>query len=134
MARGSGFGSPFLLGFDRLEDRLEQLGKAAGDGYPPYNIEQISDQILRITIAVAGFRRDDISIICEDEQLIIKGKTPVTEDRVYIHRGIAARQFVRKFLIADGLLVQEASMANGLLNIDLARPEPKQQRREIPIS
>jgi HSP20 family molecular chaperone IbpA len=128
------FNSPFLLGFDQLERALDRVAKGAGDGYPPYNIEQIGDNALRITLAVAGFGRDDLSVAVEDRQLIITGRQRADGTaRTYLHRGIAARQFQRSFLLAEGIEVTGAEMANGLLHVDLARPEPARNRRTIAI-
>jgi len=131
--RQSGFNSPFLLGFEDLEQLVEKMTQSASDGYPPYNVEHISDQTLRITIALAGFTRADVDIMLDGNQLVVKGKMPTTEGRVFLHQGIAARQFVRRFLLADGLDVDGAEMADGLLHIDLCRPDPADRRRDIPI-
>ena len=128
------FNSPFLLGFDQLERALDRVAKGAGDGYPPYNIEQIGDNALRITLAVAGFSRDDLSVALEDRQLIITGRQKADgSSRTYLHRGIAARQFQRSFLLAEGIDVTGAELANGLLHVDLARPEPARNRQTIAI-
>ncbi|MFC4346791.1 Hsp20 family protein [Kordiimonas lipolytica] len=135
MSRMSIFNSPFLLGFDQLEELLDSVSKNSGEGYPPYNIEHIGDTAIRITLAVAGFTRDDLSITLEANQLIIRGKqTDDSSDRAYLHRGIAARQFVRKFVLADGMEVSDASMEHGLLHIDLTRPEQQETIRTIKIS
>ncbi|MCC5974043.1 MAG: Hsp20 family protein [Rubellimicrobium sp.] len=116
---------PFLLGFDQLERLVERTAKSGNDGYPPYNIEQTSDRSFRITLAVAGFSEDDISITVEDRQLVIRGRqADDTEGRIFLHRGIAARQFQRSFVLADGVEVGEAAMENGLLHIDLTRKLP----------
>ncbi len=117
---------PFLLGFEQLERLVERTAKASGDGYPPFNIEQTSDSSYRITLAVAGFGEDDLSITVEDNQLVIRGRQSDTgaEERVFLHRGIAARQFQRSFVLADGVDVGEAIMENGLLHIDLSRQQP----------
>ena len=134
MSRLSLFNSPFLLGFDQLERTLDRVAKSGGDGYPPYNIEQRGDHGLRITLAVAGFGRDDLSVTLEDRQLIIAGRQHAEEmPRTYLHRGIAARQFKRSFLLAEDIEVTGAEMANGLLHIDLARPEPERHRRTVAI-
>ena len=134
MSRLSLFNSPFLLGFDQLERALDRVAKGAGDGYPPYNIEQIGDNTLRITLAVAGFARDDLSVALEDRQLIVSGRQHAEEiPRTYLHRGIAARQFQRSFLLAEGIEVTGAEMSNGLLHVDLARPEPERHRQTIAI-
>ena len=133
MTRVSLFNSPFLLGFDQLERALDRASKASGDGYPPYNIEQVDDNRLRITLAVAGFSDDDLSITVDDTQLTIRGRQGDDEERVYVHRGIAARQFQRSFVLADGIEVVGAEMDNGLLHVDLVRPEPESRQRTIEI-
>jgi HSP20 family molecular chaperone IbpA len=113
---------PFLLGFEQLERLVERTAKSGNDGYPPYNIEQTSDRSYRITLAVAGFSEDDLSITVEDKQLVIRGRQQDdSEGRVYLHRGIAARQFQRSFVLADGVDVGEAHLENGLLHVDLTR-------------
>ena len=128
------FNSPFLLGFDQLERALDRVAKGAGDGYPPYNIEQIGDNALRITLAVAGFSREDLSVALEDRQLIITGRQKADgSSRTYLHRGIAARQFQRSFLLAEGIEVTGAELANGLLHVELSRPEPARNRQTIAI-
>jgi HSP20 family molecular chaperone IbpA len=128
------FNSPFLLGFDQLERALDRVAKGAGEAYPPYNIEQIGDAALRITLAVAGFSRDDLSVTLEDRQLIVSGRQRTEgAPRTYLHRGIAARQFQRSFLLAEGIEVTGAELANGLLHVDLARPEPPRKRQSIAI-
>ena len=117
---------PFLLGFDQLERLVERTAKTGNDGYPPYNIEQTSDRSYRITLAVAGFQEGDLAITVEDNQLVIRGRqTDDGEGRVFLHRGIAARQFQRSFVLADGVDVGEASMENGLLHVDLTRALPE---------
>ena len=134
MSRMSIFNSPFLLGFDQLEDVLDKVSKNAGDGYPPYNIEQIGDAAIRISLAVAGFAREDLDIALEGNQLIIRGKQKDDAgEKAYLHRGIAARQFVRKFVLADGMEVSDAFMEHGLLHIDLARPQAQELVRTVPI-
>lgn len=116
---------PFLLGFDQLERLVERTAKAE-NGYPPYNIEQIEENAFRITLAVAGFAEDDLSITVEDRQLVVRGKqSDDVEDRVFLHRGIAARQFQRTFLLADGVEVSGAALENGLLHVDLSRAVPE---------
>ncbi|MBL4812168.1 MAG: Hsp20 family protein [Rhodobacteraceae bacterium] len=113
---------PYLLGFEQLERLVERTAKSAGDGYPPYNIEQTSDRSYRITLAVAGFREEDLAITLEDCSLVVRGRQNDEPDtRVFLHRGIAARQFQRSFVLADGVDVGEANMENGLLHIDLSR-------------
>lgn len=134
MARLSAFNSPLLLGFDHFERMLDRVAKSGGDGYPPYNIEQVGETGLRITLAVAGFRREDLSITLEDNQLIIRGRQPEEpSERVYLHRGIAARQFQRNFVLAEGIEVAGANLDNGLLCIDLNRPQPEVVSRTIEI-
>jgi len=115
---------PFLLGFDQLERLVERTAKAE-NGYPPYNIEQVGDNAFRITLAVAGFAEDDLSITVEDRQLVVRGRHSDSEnERVFLHRGIAARQFQRTFLLADGVDVSGADLKNGLLHVDLKRARP----------
>lgn len=138
MSRVSLFSSPLMLGFDELERMLDQATKTAGDGYPPYNIERLpraegEAERLRITLAVAGFDRDEIDITVEESQLVIRGRQKDDETRAYLHRGIAARQFARTFLLADGMEVKGARLAHGLLEIGLERPEPKRLVRRIEI-
>lgn len=123
------FTSPLFLGFDHLEQMLERASKTASDGYPPYNIEQISPTGLRITLAVAGFTMDDLQITQEDNQLVIRGRqTDDSQGRIFLHRGIAARQFQRSFVLAEGIEVKGAWLDNGLLHIDLAKPQPEVPR------
>jgi HSP20 family molecular chaperone IbpA len=140
MSRFPGFSSPFLLGFDEIERVLDRVSKAAADGYPPYNIERISGEddrrdVLRITLAVAGFTRDQLDVTLEDSQLVIRGRQ-VEDDRPrqFLHRGIAARQFQRVFVLAEGIEVAGAELKDGLLAIDLARPEPERVVRRIDIA
>jgi len=129
------FTSPLFLGFDHLEQMLERAAKTSADGYPPYNIEQTGPVGLRITLAVAGFTMDDLQITQEDNQLVIRGRqTDDGQDRVFIHRGIAARQFQRAFVLAEGIEVRGAWMDNGLLHIDLARPQPESRVKNIKIT
>jgi HSP20 family molecular chaperone IbpA len=129
------FTSPLFLGFDHLEQMLERASKTSSDGYPPYNIEQISQNGLRITLAVAGFTMDDLQITQEDNQLVIRGRqTDDSQGRIFIHRGIAARQFQRAFVLAEGIDVKGAWLDNGLLHIDLARPQPEVKVRTIRIN
>jgi HSP20 family molecular chaperone IbpA len=117
---------PFLLGFDQLERLVERTAKSGNDGYPPYNIEQTSQNSYRITLAVAGFRDEDLSITVEDRQLVIRGRQmDDSQGRVFLHRGIAARQFQRSFVLAEGVDVGEAVMENGLLHVDLTRHVPE---------
>jgi HSP20 family molecular chaperone IbpA len=138
MTRMTPFSSPLLLGFDAMEKTLERLAKS-GDGYPPYNIERLrgangETTRLRITLAVAGFAEDDLDVSTEENQLVIRGKQKDEEERDYLHRGIAARQFQRTFVLADGMRVTGAELANGLLSIDLDRPEAEKLVRKINIS
>jgi HSP20 family molecular chaperone IbpA len=138
MTRVPTFNSPFLLGFDEIERALDRVAKASGDGYPPYNIERLSrcdnaPERLRITLAVAGFTRDQLEILLEEGQLLIRGRQVDDKTRQYLHRGIAARQFQRTFLLADGMEVLGADLSNGLLSVDLARPEPERIIRRIDI-
>jgi HSP20 family molecular chaperone IbpA len=129
------FTSPLFLGFDHLEQMLERASKTSSDGYPPYNIEQTSSTGLRITLAVAGFTMDDLQITQEDNQLVIRGRqTDDSQGRVFLHRGIAARQFQRAFVLAEGIEVKGAWLDNGLLHIDLARPQPESRVKTIPIT
>jgi HSP20 family molecular chaperone IbpA len=124
-----------FLGFDHLEQMLERAAKTSSDGYPPYNIEQISPTGLRISLAVAGFTMDDLQITQEDNQLVIRGRqTDDGQGRVFIHRGIAARQFQRAFVLAEGIEVHGAWMDSGLLHIDLARPQPEARVKTIRIT
>jgi HSP20 family molecular chaperone IbpA len=134
MSRLSVFDSPLLLGFDHFERMIDRVAKSSANGYPPYNIEQVGDNRLRITLAVAGFAMDDLTVSVEDNQLIIRGRNQEdTANRIFIHRGIAARQFQRSFILAEGIEVIGASLDNGLLHIDLERkvPDPKVRTVEI---
>jgi len=139
MSRIAGFSSPLLLGFDELERVLARATKNANDGYPPYNIERLQTQegekgdLLRITLAVAGFREDELDISIEENQLTISGKQIDDKERVFLHRGIAARQFQRAFVLAEGIEVSEANLENGLLEIDLIRIQPERIIRKISI-
>jgi HSP20 family molecular chaperone IbpA len=137
MSRVSSLSSPFLLGFDEIERALDRVSKAA-DGYPPYNIERIAagngePERLRITLAVAGFTRQDLDVSVEENELLIRGRQQDDKTRQYLHRGIAARQFQRSFLLADGMEVLGAELKNGLLSIQLARPEPARTVKSIVI-
>lgn len=134
MSRVSVFNSPLLLGFDHFERALDRVSKTASDGYPPYNVEQVGEDHLRITLAVAGFRPEDLEVRVEDTQLTIHGRQNDDEsERVYLHRGIASRQFKRSFVLSEGIEVQGASLDNGLLHIDLARVRPEPQVRTVEI-
>ena len=125
---------PFLLGFDELERLVERTAKSGNDGYPPYNIEQTSENAFRITLAVAGFAEEDLSITLEDKQRVIRGRsTDDSEGRVFLHRGIAARQFQRSFVLADGVEVAGAAMENGLLHVDMKRSVPETVVQTIKI-
>ena len=127
------FNSPFLLGFEHLERLLERTAKSAGDGYPPYNIEQTGEDSLRIALAVAGFGREELNVTVEDRQLVIRGKQSEGSDRNFLHRGIAARQFQRAFVLAEGIEVTGATLENGLLTIELKRPKADTIVRTIEI-
>lgn len=137
MSRGPMLSSPLLLGFDEIERLIDRVGKAGSDGYPPYNIERIANgdraETLRITLAVAGFDRSQLDITLEDNQLSVRGKQEDDKSREYLHRGIAARQFARTFVLADGIEVKSADLVNGLLSIDLVRHEPDRVVRRIEI-
>jgi HSP20 family molecular chaperone IbpA len=138
MSRQSPFGHPFLVGFDGIEQMLERLAKSSGDGYPPYNIERVpgtdeAPERLRITLAVAGFSKDQLDVTLEENQLLVRGRQTEDKARDYVHRGIAARQFQRTFLLADGMEVRGADLSDGLLSIDLVRPEPERIVRKIDI-
>jgi len=126
---------PFLLGFEQLERLVEHTAKTGNDGYPPYNIEQTSERAYRITLAVAGFSEDDLSITVEDRQLVVRGRQrDEVEGRTFLHRGIAARQFQRSYVLAEGVEVEGASMENGLLHIDLKRAAAETVLQRIEIS
>lgn len=139
MSRMPSLSSPFLLGFEEIERTLDRVAKSA-DGYPPYNIERIARQgsqpeRLRITLAVAGFSRDELEITVEENELLIRGRqNEPDQDRIFLHRGIAARQFHRTFLLADGMQVTSAELRDGLLVVDVERPETARPVRRINIS
>ena len=140
MVRVTALTSPLLLGFDDLERALDKVSRAGADGYPPYNIERIAasggePERLRITLAVAGFSEDQVDVTVEENQLLIRGrqKEDQKETRDYLHRGIAARQFQRAFLLAEGMQVRSAELAQGLLSVDLVRPQPERRVRTIKI-
>lgn len=138
MSRVTPFSSPLLLGFDAMEKTLERLAKN-GDSYPPYNIERLcgpdgASEKLRITLAVAGFAESDLDVTTEENQLLVRGRQTDETERDYLHRGIAARQFQRCFVLAEGMRVTGADLKNGLLSIDLDRPEPEKRVRKINIS
>lgn len=127
------FDHPFFLGFDHLEREIDRIKKTS-DGYPPYNIEQIGEDGLRITLAVAGFSMDDLDVEVDKNQLTVRGKQEDDDDsRIFLHRGIAARQFTRSFVLADGIEVKNAVIDNGLLHIDMQRIEPESSARKIDI-
>ena len=133
MTRVSLLSSPFLLGFDRLEGMLERAARSADDGYPPYNIEQTSETGWRIVLAVAGFQPEHLSVTVEDNQLVVAGAQSDDKTRTFIHRGIATRQFQRRFVLADGIEVVHAGVENGLLTVDLTRPKSQPVVRKITI-
>lgn len=138
MSRMPMLSSPFMLGFDEIERALDRVTKTTSDGYPPYNIERMqrtdsAPERLRITLAVAGFRREELEVTLEENQLVIRGRQVDDKTREYLHRGIAARQFQRAFLLAEGMEVLGADLSNGLLAVDLARPEPERIIRKIDI-
>ena len=136
MSRVSFLSAPFLLGFETLEERVDRLAKAS-DGYPPYNIERTLDadggESFAISIAVAGFTENDLEIVAEDNQLVVRGRQKDEGNREYLHRGIAARQFQRSFLLADGVEVRDAELRNGLLTISVFRPRVSKVARRIDI-
>lgn len=139
MSRPPSLSHPFLLGFDDIERALDRVSRGATDGYPPYNIERLArtaqePERLRITLAVAGFTREQLEIELEEKQLTIRGRQQDDKTREFLHRGIAARQFQRSFLLADGMEVMGADLSNGLLSIDLARPEPERIIRRVEIA
>ena len=133
MTRLSPFDSPLLLGFDHLEQILERVSKNSNDGYPPYNILQVGNDHLRISIAVAGFTEDELSVTVEQNQLHIRGHQQDDADAIYLHRGIAARRFHRTFLLSESIKIDSATLDNGLLNIDLIQPQPAPTLRNINI-
>ncbi|HEX2431694.1 MAG TPA: Hsp20 family protein [Aestuariivirgaceae bacterium] len=135
----NGRSSPLLLGFEEIERLIDRASKTAGDGYPPYNIERLprnglEPERLRITLAVAGFAREDLEVSFEENQLVIRGKQKDDVERQYLHRGIAARQFQRAFVVADGISVKVAELKDGLLSIDLEQPQPERVSRRIDIA
>ncbi|HEY0437343.1 MAG TPA: Hsp20 family protein [Phenylobacterium sp.] len=142
MTRTVLFDSPFLLGFEHTRSLIERAAKAAAESYPPYNVEDLGDGGLRITLAVAGFSPDQLEVTVEDRQLVVVGRRDGPKGQggaaqrpedSFLHRGIAARGFIRSFVLADGMVVQEASLEHGLLHIDLARPEPEKRVVKVPI-
>lgn len=138
MTRMTLMSSPLLLGFEEIERLIDRVGKGGADGYPPYNIERVArsengPETLRIVLAVAGFRREQLEVLVEDNQLVVRGKQEDDRSREYLHRGIAARQFQRTFVLADGIEVRSADLENGLLTVDLVRHEPDRMVRRIEI-
>lgn len=138
MSRVPSLSSPFLIGFEQIERALDRVAKAS-DGYPPYNIERLprddkDPERLRITLAVAGFTLDQLEVVVEEKELVIRGRQQDDKCRQFLHRGIAARQFQRTFVLADGMEVQKADLKNGLLSIDLVRPEPVRMAKSISIT
>ncbi len=138
MTRMSAFSSPLLLGFEDLERMLDRVSKGGNDGYPPYNIERLPKtaqhgEIIRITLAVAGFTRDQLDVSVEESQLVIRGRQEDDKSRHFLHRGIAARQFQRAFVLAEGIEILGAELKDGLLSIDLVRPQPERIVRRIEI-
>jgi HSP20 family molecular chaperone IbpA len=137
MSRVSAFSSPFLVGFDEVERALERLSKASADGYPPYDIQRLESDgngtILRITLAVAGFSEDDLDVTLEENELVVRGCKTDEPERIFLHRGIAARQFQRTFVLAEGIEVLGATLAEGLLSIDLCRPPNQRMVRRIKV-
>jgi len=130
------FDSPFLLGFEHTRNLIERAAKAAAESYPPYNVEDLGDGALRITLAVAGFGPDQLEVTVEDRQLVVAGRRDGNAARpedAYLHRGIAARGFIRSFVLADGMVVDSAVLEHGLLHIELARPEPEKRVVKVPI-
>jgi HSP20 family molecular chaperone IbpA len=139
MARVSAFSSPLLLGFDEIERALDRLSKGTGDGYPPYNIERLpksaeNDEILRITLAVAGFSEGELDVTVEENQLVVRGRQKDEQNRIFLYRGIAARQFQKVFVLAEGIEVLGATLRDGLLSVDLVRPTVERMPRRIAIA
>jgi HSP20 family molecular chaperone IbpA len=136
MNRSMPFDSPFLLGFEHTRNLIERAAKAAAEGYPPYNVEDRGEGALRITLAVAGFTPEQLSVTVEDRQLTVQGRREgdaSRPDEAYLHRGIAARGFIRSFVLADGMVVEGATLEHGLLHVDLARPNPEPRITKVPI-
>ena len=137
MSRVSAFSSPFLVGFEEIERALDRLSKGSGDGYPPYDIQRLKTDdggaVLRITLAVAGFSEDDLDVTLEENELVIRGRKAGEPERAYLHRGIAARQFQKTFVLAEGIEVLGATLAEGLLSIDLSRPTSQRVVQRIKI-
>ncbi|WP_419903002.1 Hsp20 family protein [Kiloniella sp.] len=133
MSRLSLFNSPLMLGFEQFEQAMDMISKTATDGYPPYNVEKVSENKIRITLAVAGFSPEDIQVQIENNQLVIRGKAKSDDDKEYLHRGIATRQFRRAFVLAEGIEVLNANMDNGLLHVELEQPLQNVTIRSIEI-
>jgi HSP20 family molecular chaperone IbpA len=136
MNRSVIFDSPFLLGFEHTRSLIERAAKAAAESYPPYNVEDRGDGGIRITLAVAGFTPEQLDVTVEDRQLTVmgrRGEAAAAPEDAFLHRGIAARGFIRSFVLADGMVVDEASLEHGLLHIDLSRPEPEKRVLRVPI-
>lgn len=136
MTRAVLFDSPFLLGFEHTKLLIERAAKAAAESYPPYNVEEIDEGRVRITLAVAGFSPDQLSVSVEANQLTVQGRregAQPADDKAYLHRGIAARAFTRTFILADGMEIADAVLEHGLLHVDVVRPEPEKLVRQIPI-
>ena len=136
MNRSVIFDSPFLLGFEHTRNLIERAAKAAAESYPPYNVEDLGQGRLRITLAVAGFPPDQLNVTVEDRQLTVAGKRDGgggKSEEAFLHRGIAARGFIRSFVLADGMVVEDATLEHGLLHIDVVRPEPARRIKSIPI-
>jgi len=136
MSRVTAFSNPFLVGFDEIERALDRLSKTSGDGYPPYDIQRLKagdGTALRITLAVAGFSEDELDVTVEENELVVQGRKAEDPERTYIHRGIAARQFQKTFVLAEGIEVLGATLAEGLLSIDLSRPESQRGVRRIKV-
>lgn len=136
MSRVSAFSNPFLVGFDEIERALERLSKGSADGYPPYDIQRLTGEngaVLRITLAVAGFSEDDLDVTVERNELVIRGRKIEEAERTYLYRGIAARQFEKSFVLAEGIEVLGATLAEGLLSIDLSRPTSGRGVRQIKV-
>jgi HSP20 family molecular chaperone IbpA len=137
MSRVSAFSSPFLVGFEEIEQAVDRLSKGAGDGYPPYDIQRLKtddgETVLRITLAVAGFSDDELDVTVEENELVIRGHKGGEPERTYLHRGIAARQFQKTFVLAEGIEVLGAALAEGLLSIDLSRPTNQWVVRRIKV-
>ena len=135
MTRMTMFDNPLFLGFENLERTLDRIAKSSAEGYPPYNIEQLDEERLRITLAVAGFSEEELDVRREGNQLVVSGRRQEEDhDRVFLHRGIASRQFQRSFLLAEGIEIDDASLHNGLLNVDLHRPKPEPEVQRIAIN